>query len=72
MGADDYTDMEGVIGSNSAFTGADTLNGSAVAATNDVFWGMAGNDTLNGNLGMTRCAVVGAMTRSMVALHRLA
>ena len=50
LGADDYTGMEGVIGSNAAGTG-DTLSGSAVVASNDVFFGMAGNDTLNGNLG---------------------
>ena len=52
LGSDNYTGMEGVIGSNSAAVGAgDTLSGSAALATNDVFHGMAGDDSLNGNLG---------------------
>jgi len=45
LGNDDYTGMEGVIGSS---TGNDTLNGSSSA---DVLWGLGGTDTLNGNGG---------------------
>jgi len=45
VGNDDYTGMEGVIGSA---TGVDTLNGSS---SNDVFHGLGGADTLNGNAG---------------------
>ena len=44
LGNDSYSNMEGVIGTNSN----DTLNGSSLA---DVLIGGGGNDTINGNAG---------------------